>query len=110
VHPDSHWFQKLLRDFLGDTVRFTGKPDMGDRAAILVDCIESTDNLRAARQLYPSHPVVGVLPQTDTARIIEVLAGNADGVIALTDPPASGASACTSCSAVAGGWAGPASR
>ena len=87
VYPESLWFQKLLRDFLGDTVRFAGRPAAGEREAILVDCIESTDGIRAARQLYPSYPLVGVLPQTETARIIEVLANNADGVIALTDPP-----------------------
>jgi len=87
VFPESQWFQKVLRDFLGDGVRFVGKPDAADRAAILVDCTESAEAIRAARQAYPSSPLVGVLPQTDTARIIEALAKGADGVIALTDLP-----------------------
>lgn len=87
VFPEARWFVKVLRDFLGDAVRLIDTPDTGEREAILVDCTESGDAIRAARQRYPSRPLVGVLPQTDTARIIDALATGADGVIALTDPP-----------------------
>jgi len=87
VYPEALWFQKLLKDFLGEAVRFVAGPGAGEREAILVDCTESAEGIRAARDHYPTRPVVGVLPHTDPARIIEVLAKSADGVIAMTDPP-----------------------
>lgn len=87
LYPDSQWFQKLIRDYLGDAVHIVARPDAGPREAILVDCIESANGITAARRLYPSHAVVGVLAREDAARILEVLGGGADGVIALTDPP-----------------------
>jgi DNA-binding NarL/FixJ family response regulator len=87
LYPDSPWFQKLIRDCLGDAVRIVGRPDAGPREAILVDCIETANGISAARRLYPSHAVVGVLAREDAGRILEILAGGADGVIALTDPP-----------------------
>jgi len=88
VYSESHWFQKLLRDYLGDTVRFVGRPDAGPREAILVDCVESSASVNGARELYPSQPLVGVLAREDAARILDILCSGADGVILLTDAPA----------------------
>lgn len=87
LYPDSQGFQKLIRDYLADSVRIVSRPDAGPREAILVDCIESATGINAARRLYPSHAVVGVLAREDAGRILEILAGGADGVISLTDPP-----------------------
>lgn len=87
LYPDSQVFQKLIRGYLADAVRMVSRPDAGPREAILVDCIESTTGINAARRLYPSHAVVGVLAHEDAGRILEILAGGADGVISLTDPP-----------------------
>lgn len=87
LYPDSPWFQKVIRDYLGDAVRIVERPDAGPREAILVDCIESSNGINAARRLYPAHAVVGVLAREDAGRILEILAAAADGVIALTDPP-----------------------
>lgn len=88
VYPDSQWFQKLLRDYLGETVHFVGRTDAAPREAILVDCVESSANVSAARARYPSQPLVGVLAREDAARILDILSSGADGVISLTDAPA----------------------
>jgi hypothetical protein len=87
VYPESQWFQKLLRDYLGESVHFVGRPDAGPREAVLVDCVESVAHVRAARERYPSQPLVGVLAREDAARILEILSSGADGVILLTDAP-----------------------
>lgn len=87
LYPDSPGFHTVIRDFLGDVARVVTRPDAGPREAILVDCIESATRIRAARRLYPSHPVIGVLALEDAERIVEVLAGGADGVITLAGTP-----------------------
>lgn len=87
LYPDSPWFHKVVRDYLGDTVRVVRRPDAGPREAILVDCVQSSAGINSARRLYPSHPVVGVLAREDVGRILEILEGGADGVISLMDPP-----------------------
>ena len=87
VYRDSPWFRQRLLDSLGDAISLATRPDAGPHEAILVDCIESSAQLGAARRIYPSHPVVGVLGREDAARVAEVLAGGADGVISFADPP-----------------------
>jgi DNA-binding NarL/FixJ family response regulator len=87
LYPDSPGFHTVIRDSLGDVVRVVTRPDAGPREAILVDCIESAASIVAARRLYPSHPVIGVLAREDAGRILEILAGGADGVITLAETP-----------------------
>ena len=87
LYPDSPGFHVVVRDALGDVARVVTRPDAGPREAILVDCIESAASIHAARRLYPSHPVIGVLARDDARRNVEILAGGADGVITLAETP-----------------------
>lgn len=87
IYPEAQWFLKLLKDYLGDIVRFVDRPDARPREVVLVECIESMNNINDARKRYPSHAVVGVVGGEDAARILEILASGADGVIAMTETP-----------------------
>ena len=67
VFPESQWFQKVLRDFLGDAVRFVGRPDAADRAAVLVDCTESAESVRTAPGNEPSAAVAKLAAPVESA-------------------------------------------
>ena len=87
VYSHSPRFRQLLESYVGGVVKFTASPESGPREALLVDCTESADILRTARAMFPRQPIVAVVADSDTGRIIETLTRGPDGVIAMTDPP-----------------------
>lgn len=80
-------FRKLLDAYLGGAVQLTDSPEKGAREGLLVDCTASMDTLALANEMFPTHPIVAVVGETDAPNIMEALARGADGVIALKDPP-----------------------
>jgi DNA-binding NarL/FixJ family response regulator len=87
VYSHSPRFRQLLESYVGDVVKFTASPETAPREALLVDCTETADILRTARAMFPRQPIIAVVADSDTGRIIETLTRGPDGVIAMTDPP-----------------------
>lgn len=87
VYSHSPRFRQQLETYVGELVRFTTARDKEPREALVVDCTASADIIRTARAHFPTHPLVAVISDSDTALIIEALARGVDGVISMTDPP-----------------------
>lgn len=88
VHSDSPLFRSVLEDAIGGTVTLLESEPCGARETVLVDCRRPGDDLARARNRFPRLPLVGVLAQSEASRMVELLAGGADGVMVLGDPPA----------------------
>jgi DNA-binding NarL/FixJ family response regulator len=88
IYTSQALFRRTLANYLGDAVQFTEAPEPLPREALLVDCTEGVNKMPEARRRFPTHPVVVVLQDSESGQIIEALASGADGVIAMTDPPA----------------------
>lgn len=87
VYSHSPRFRQELEGYVGNVVRFTMAREKEPREALIVDCTESTDIVRTARAQFPTHPLIAVIPASDTSLIIEALARGVDGVISMSDPP-----------------------
>jgi hypothetical protein len=87
VYSHSPRFRQVLEGYVGGEIRFTAAPEKEPREALVLDCTESSDILSTARTKFPTHPLIAVISESDTVRIIEALAQGADGVIAMSDPP-----------------------
>lgn len=87
VYSHSPRFRQQLEGYVGDVVRFTTAREKEPREALIVDCTASMDIVRTARSQFPAHPMIAVVPDSDTSQIIEALARGVDGVISMSDPP-----------------------
>lgn len=89
VHSDAPGFRALVAGASGGRITLLDGEEPSDREAVLVDCRHDDGGLAAARQRFPARPLVGVVARLDAARMVELLARGADGVVALDDPPES---------------------
>ena len=86
AYPRSPAFIAALQELLGDEVAMVETPDVRPDQVVLVDCRQLAQGMMAARRRYPTQPLVGVIAESESETILEILAAGADGVVAMTEP------------------------
>jgi hypothetical protein len=88
IDPPAGDLRRMLDLRLGSRVRWLDETMPRDIEIVVVGGRQSMRRLDDAHAQWPRQPLLAVLADCEAARVIEALAGGADGVIAASDSPA----------------------
>ncbi len=87
-YPAQSPLAKLLPDLVGTCLTVDAADRLPDRYAVVVDCLHTSRNIEPARVRHPCRPVIAVVARPDADEVLSALAANAEGIVCLSDPPA----------------------